>query len=173
MGFDNQFQIDSIQGEAEYIMDLLRSTLSESARNALMERLRTLMRSMAALTVSAMPLHTQGNPAPQPAAPQPAALQPPSVDVQETPPVRETKRVFTAEELALYNGLNGHPAYVAVNGIVYDVSHEPIWQTLTHFGMPVGRELSVEFNTCHSNKPFLLDELIPVGRMESGNETLV
>ena len=33
-----------------------------------------------------------------------------------------TTRTFTAEELAKYNGQNGQPAYVAIDGTVYDVS---------------------------------------------------
>lgn len=32
------------------------------------------------------------------------------------------QKVFTAQELAKYNGKNGSPAYIAANGIVYDVS---------------------------------------------------
>lgn len=32
------------------------------------------------------------------------------------------QKVFTIEELAKYNGKNGSPAYIAANGIVYDVS---------------------------------------------------
>jgi predicted heme/steroid binding protein len=34
-----------------------------------------------------------------------------------------TEKVFTLEELAKYNGKNGNPAYIAANGIVYDVSN--------------------------------------------------
>lgn len=34
-----------------------------------------------------------------------------------------TQKVFTVQELAKYNGKNGSPAYIAVNGIVYDVSN--------------------------------------------------
>lgn len=33
-----------------------------------------------------------------------------------------TQKVFTVEELAKYNGKNGNPAYIAANGVVYDVS---------------------------------------------------
>lgn len=32
------------------------------------------------------------------------------------------RKVFTVQELAQYNGKNGSPAYIAANGIVYDVS---------------------------------------------------
>lgn len=32
------------------------------------------------------------------------------------------QKVFTADQLAKYDGKNGNAAYIAVNGIVYDVS---------------------------------------------------
>ena len=32
------------------------------------------------------------------------------------------EKIFTKNELAQYNGQNGQPAYVAVQGVVYDVS---------------------------------------------------
>ncbi len=176
MEVDNQSQIASIQGEIEYIMELLRSAYNEPARNALMERLRGLMRSMAELT---------GRPMPQGAAkeqPEQEAGAPPSAPAGGAPiisgqepslPAQGTRRVFTPEELALYDGTGGYPSYVAVNGIVYDVSNSPIWQTGTHFGLHAGQNLSLEFNTCHSNRPFVLDTMVPVGRLESGDETLI
>ena len=81
-------------------------------------------------------------------------------------------RVFTPKELSLYNGTNGNLAYVAVNGTVYDVTDDPLWYTLMHFGLSPGQDLSLEFNTCHSNRPFLLNSLVPVGILESGEEYL-
>jgi Predicted heme/steroid binding protein len=38
---------------------------------------------------------------------------------------------FTLEELKQYNGENGQPAYVAIDGIVYDVSMSILgwWET--------------------------------------------
>lgn len=170
---DNQAQIASIQGEIEYIMELLRSTYNEPARNALMERLRGLMRSMAALTGQPMPGAQVDQPEEEvdlpPQAPVGGA---PIISGQEPAlPAQGTRRVFTPEELALYNGTNGYPAYVAVNGIIYNISNAPIWQTGTHFGLRAGQDLSLEFNTCHSNRPFVLDAMVPVGRLELGEET--
>ena len=37
------------------------------------------------------------------------------------------EKVFTLEELSQYNGKDGMPAYVAVDGVVYDVSEKPLW----------------------------------------------
>ncbi|TES86777.1 cytochrome B5 [Candidatus Aerophobetes bacterium] len=39
---------------------------------------------------------------------------------------------FTKEELALYNGSNGTPAYIAYKERVYDVSHSFLWKVGSH-----------------------------------------
>ena len=36
-------------------------------------------------------------------------------------------RTFTTQELAAFNGQNGQPAYVAVDGVVVDVTGSPNW----------------------------------------------
>lgn len=41
-------------------------------------------------------------------------------------------RVFTEQELAEYNGRNGAPAYVALDGRVYDVTASFLWQGGSH-----------------------------------------
>jgi predicted heme/steroid binding protein len=59
------------------------------------------------------------------------------------------QRVFTIEELERFNGRNKNPAYVAVNGIVYDVSRERTWGGASHFGLKAGKDLSEQFKSCH------------------------
>ena len=61
---------------------------------------------------------------------------------------REEKE-FTVEELEKYNGENGNPAYVAIEGVVYDVSKIPAWKTGKHFGLTAGQDLSEQFESCH------------------------
>jgi|GEM_PF-612838 len=39
---------------------------------------------------------------------------------------------FTREELAQYDGTDGKPAYVAVNGLVYDVTNNKGWRDGVH-----------------------------------------
>lgn len=63
---------------------------------------------------------------------------------------RQTKE-FTLSELAQYDGTMGKPAYVAVNGIVYDVSNEATWGGASHFGLMAGKDLSSQFQGCHGN----------------------
>lgn len=41
-------------------------------------------------------------------------------------------RCFTLEELRCYNGRDGAPAYVAANGIVYDVTNSFLWRGGRH-----------------------------------------
>lgn len=76
------------------------------------------------------------------------------------------ERVFNLEELAQYNGANGRPAYVAVNGIVYDVSLEATWGGGTHFSLYAGKDLTAQFNGCHDGRLEVLRNLPQVGVLE-------
>ena len=51
-----------------------------------------------------------------------------------TAPQQVELPTFSAEELAKYNGKDGNPAYVAVDGKVYDVSAIPQWNGGSHAG---------------------------------------
>lgn len=84
-----------------------------------------------------------------------------SREVSDTP-----KREFTLEELATYDGSMGRPAYVAVNGIVYDVSLEKTWGGATHFGLVAGKDLTGAFQGCHGNLE-VLRNLPKVGVLKS------
>ena len=65
-------------------------------------------------------------------------------------PQPEPLTYFTLEQLAQYDGKNGAPAYVAVNGVVYNVSNNRLWAGGNHFwGLSAGRDLSAEFASCH------------------------
>lgn len=64
-------------------------------------------------------------------------------------------REFTLEELSQYDGSNGKPAYVAVDGIVYDLSNEKAWAGGTHFGIVAGKDSTEEFKSCHGNNKIL------------------
>lgn len=75
---------------------------------------------------------------------------------------RQTKE-FTLSELAQYDGTMGKPAYVAVNGIVYDVSGNPKWSGAKHFGLTPGKDLSSQFGSCHGVTSSKLAKLPKVG----------
>jgi predicted heme/steroid binding protein len=52
----------------------------------------------------------------------------------EHPPVREykTKINLTEEQLLEFDGKDGRPAYVAVNGVIYDVTQSRLWRGGEH-----------------------------------------
>lgn len=73
---------------------------------------------------------------------------------------------FTIEELKTYNGQNGNPAYVAVDGVVYDVTHANGWRNGKHRGgATAGNDLSQEINKSPHGKDVLKD-LPVVGKLK-------
>ena len=82
-------------------------------------------------------------------------------------------REFTLEELAQYNGLNGKPAYVAVKGIVYDVTNAKLWRAGAHSPIGeknvAGQDLTAKLAGAppsHQNQEFW-DKLPKVGILKS------
>lgn len=68
---------------------------------------------------------------------------------------------FTLEQLSQYNGKNGNRAYVAVDGVVYDVTDVPAWANGEHKnGLTAGNELSEEILSSPHGKKVL--ENLPV-----------
>lgn len=65
-----------------------------------------------------------------------------STPTTETPAAQPADRTFTADELALFNGQGGQPAYVAVDGVVYDVTNNPSWSGGNHRGVQAGQDVS-------------------------------
>jgi membrane-associated progesterone receptor component len=83
-----------------------------------------------------------------------------------TPPISQSnQRTFTIGELAGFTGKNGRPAYVAVNGIVYDVTNNRAWAAATHFGLIAGKDYTQEFASCHAGQQSILAALPVVGRL--------
>lgn len=74
---------------------------------------------------------------------------------------------LTLEQLKRYDGREGRPAYIAVDGKIYDVSTEPTWGGATHFGIQAGNDVSKEFKSCH-NDMNILSKLKVVGVLKNG-----
>ncbi|GEO66996.1 cytochrome b5 domain-containing protein [Levilactobacillus spicheri] len=51
-------------------------------------------------------------------------------------------KTFTVTELSQFDGQNGQPAYVAIDGTVYDVSAVDAWDAGQHHGNVAGKNLS-------------------------------
>ncbi|WP_164508961.1 cytochrome b5 domain-containing protein [Clostridium rectalis] len=73
---------------------------------------------------------------------------------------------FTLEELSKYDGKNGNKAYVAIDGVVYDVTYTAAWAAGTHFGLKAGKDLSKELTECH-NKEKIIKILTPIGTLNN------
>lgn len=56
--------------------------------------------------------------------------------------VVDADRFFTKDELAKFNGKNGQPAYIAFDGVVYDVSGVKAWKSGSHKGYAAGRDIT-------------------------------
>ncbi|RRD92678.1 cytochrome B5 [Clostridiales bacterium COT073_COT-073] len=60
----------------------------------------------------------------------------------ETKETAADEKVFTVEELAKYNGKDGAKAYVAIDGVVYDVTEVKAWKEGMHNGFEAGQDLT-------------------------------
>jgi predicted heme/steroid binding protein len=70
-----------------------------------------------------------------------------SVSTETTP----QEQTFTKAQLAVYDGRNGQPAYVAVDGVVYDVTNSPMWPNGNHNGNQAGNDLTAAFASQHGD----------------------
>ncbi len=79
--------------------------------------------------------------------------------------VSSPQKIFTKEELKKYDGQNGNPAYVAINGTVYDVTNVPQWNGGAHHGLTAGQDLTKEIaNAPHGIS--VLANLPVVGKLQ-------
>ncbi len=66
----------------------------------------------------------------------------PEEAVGEEPEADDEQTVFTMEEIARYDGKDGNPAYIVVDGVVYDVTDVPQWGAAEHFGYEPGKDVT-------------------------------
>lgn len=73
----------------------------------------------------------------------------------------KTNRQFTTEELAQYNGKNGKAAYIAVEGIVYDISPNiEFWTTGINSSVIPGRDITAHIARVYGSLSVLRGLLI-------------
>lgn len=90
-------------------------------------------------------------------APQPAQ--------ESAPPAEEAQLELTLEELAAYNGKDGNPAYIAVEGVIYDVSGSSRWKQGEHNGFNAGQDLTEEISSISPHGASVLSRLPIVGKL--------
>ncbi len=71
---------------------------------------------------------------------------------------------LTLEELKKYNGEDGNPAYVAIDGIIYDVTDVDPWKGGKHHGNVAGKDLSEVIGHA-PHKHSVLAKLNEVGKL--------
>ena len=67
------------------------------------------------------------------------------------------------EELREYTGDNGTSKYVAVHGIIYDLTNAPQLEYAPHCQIEGGTDVTKMFNECHGYNYAILDKLPRVG----------
>lgn len=73
---------------------------------------------------------------------------------------------MTSQELARNDGRDGRPAYIAVNGTIYDVTASPLWRGGDHQGShQAGRELGEELKSAPHVRS-VIERFPVVGRIE-------
>ena len=73
---------------------------------------------------------------------------------------------MTSSELARNDGRDNRPAYVAVNGTIYDVTASPLWQNGDHQGAhQAGRDLTEELKSAPHVRA-VVERFPVVGRLE-------
>ena len=72
---------------------------------------------------------------------------------------------LTEKELALYNGKNGMPAYISIDGTIYDISDVPELKDESHSGIKSGADYSELFKKCHNDDINILSKLKIVGEI--------
>jgi len=60
-------------------------------------------------------------------------------------PAQPVRQTFTLQELAAFSGKDGAPGYIAINGIVYDVTDFQLLKDGRHHGVVPGNDVSSLF----------------------------
>lgn len=97
---------------------------------------------------------------------QPSTEEQVTIESIEADPTTENDLVLSTEELAEYNGKDGKPAYIAIDGIIYDVTDSNLWNEGEHNGFEAGKDLTTELMEKSPHKDSVIERLTPVGTLE-------
>lgn len=184
-------ELESIIFEIDYDINLLYGNLSVYTRNQILSHLKgrvfmleatiKTMNQSGNLQKQPLTTKTEDNSKNEPSIPlkstesklinKPVTTLEPEVNsiagkapVMLEPSLSGNQKTYTLQELSKFDGKNGNPAYVAVNGNVYDVTNNAAWAAATHFGLIAGKDLTKEFASCHAGQT-ILSKLKLVGKL--------
>ena len=83
----------------------------------------------------------------------------------DEPAAQSDELVLTLDELSQYNGKDGSPAYIAIDGVIYDVSEVSEWFNGAHNGFTAGNDLTEEIKTISPHGVSKLRGLPVVGKL--------
>ena len=75
---------------------------------------------------------------------------------------------LTLDQLKQYDGKNGNPAYIAVDGILYDVSNVRQWKNGSHEGYSAGLDLTDAIKSSSPHGTSVLNGVPVVGKLIAG-----
>jgi predicted heme/steroid binding protein len=70
---------------------------------------------------------------------------------------------LTREELKQYNGEDGRPAYIAVDGIVYDITESNQWKNGKYLGAKAGKDYTDLFKSGKEESMTMLSDFKVIG----------
>ncbi|AMR31775.1 cytochrome b5 [Mucilaginibacter sp. PAMC 26640] len=74
--------------------------------------------------------------------------------------------IYTKSQLALRNGEDKPQIWVALNGIIYDVTESRLWRNGKHYEHWAGQDLTEELaDAPHTEKVF--ERFVAIGRLQS------
>ena len=74
--------------------------------------------------------------------------------------------VMNSEELSEFDGQNGKPAYIAVDGVIYDVTNVEPWSGGAHNGYGAGMDLTEEIKNVSPHGVSKLEGLPVIGKLQ-------
>jgi len=90
----------------------------------------------------------------------------PSEDEEMAEEPVDGEDTFTLAELAEFDGMDGRPAYVAVDGVVYDITDSPLWPEGDHspcgLDAMAGRDLSEVIGESPHGRNIFIENGVPV-----------
>lgn len=85
--------------------------------------------------------------------------------VQDNNTGSSEKLELTLDELSKYNGKDGNPAYIAVDGVIYDVTESKMWKDGEHNGYTAGKDLTEEIKKVSPHGTSVLKKMKKVGKI--------
>ena len=92
----------------------------------------------------------------------------PTATPVQTPSAANGTLALTLEQLKQYDGKNGNSAYIAVDGVLYDVTGVRQWKNGSHEGYSAGKDLTDAILGKSPHGTSVLDGIPIVGKLVAG-----